>query len=112
MIEFLSTNIGVAEICRKYGIPPTAFDNWRKRFVDAGRRELAGIGGSGGGDPAKAMARPNPPAERRDRPRPARLHIRQGPSTAPAVTPTAEKRTTPPAPAHIKTAPWPLTLGI
>ena len=60
VIEFLSTNIGVAEICRKYDIPPTTFDNWRKRFVDAGKRELAGIGGNGRrSDPAKALAKEN-----------------------------------------------------
>ena len=59
MIEFLSTNIGVAEVCRKYGISPTTFDNWRKRFMDAGKRELAGIGGNGRSDPAKALAREN-----------------------------------------------------
>ena len=60
VVEFLSTNIGVAEICRKYGIPPTTFDNWRKRFVDAGKRELAGIGGGGRrSDPARALAKEN-----------------------------------------------------
>ena len=59
VVEFLSTNIGVAEICRKYGISPTTFNNWRKRFMDAGRRELAGIGGNGRSDPAKALAKEN-----------------------------------------------------
>ena len=59
MIEFLSTNIGVAEVCRKCGISPTTFDNWRKRFMDAGKRELAGIGGNGRSDPAKALAKEN-----------------------------------------------------
>ena len=59
VVEFLSTNIGVAEICRKYGISPTTFDNWRKRFMDAGKRELAGIGGNGKSDLAKAMAKEN-----------------------------------------------------
>ena len=59
MIEFLSTNMGVAEVCRKYGISPTTFDNWRRRFMDAGKRELAGIGGNGRSDPAKALAKEN-----------------------------------------------------
>ena len=57
VIEFISTNIGVAEICRKYSIAPTTFDKWRKRFMDAGKRELAGIGGNGRSDPAKAQAK-------------------------------------------------------
>ena len=57
VVEFITTDIGAAEICRKYGIPPTTFGGWRRRFTDAGRKELAGTGGDGGGDPAKAMAR-------------------------------------------------------
>ena len=57
VVEFLSTNIGVAETCRKYGISPTKFDNWRKRFMDASKRELAGIGGNRRSDPAKAQAK-------------------------------------------------------
>ena len=57
VVEFISTNIGVAEICRKYAISPTTFDKWRKRFMDAGKRELAGIGGNGRSDPAKAQAK-------------------------------------------------------
>ena len=59
VVEFPSTNIGVAEICRKHGISHTTFDNWRKRFMDAGKRELAGIGGNGMSDPAKALAQEN-----------------------------------------------------
>ena len=59
MVEFLSTNMGVAEVCRKYGISPTTSGNWRRRFMDAGKRELAGIGGNGRSDPAKALAKEN-----------------------------------------------------
>ena len=59
VVEYLSTNIGVAGICRKHGLSPTTFDNWRKRFMDAGKRELAGIGGNGRSDPAKALAKEN-----------------------------------------------------
>ena len=63
MVEFVSTSIGAAEICRKYGVPSATFDNWHRRFMDAGRRELAGIGGGGsnGGDPAKALAKETRP---------------------------------------------------
>ena len=57
MVEFLSTNMGVAEMCRKYAISPTTFDNWRRRFMDAGKRDLSGIGGDGRSDPAKALAK-------------------------------------------------------
>ena len=59
IVEYVSTNIGAAEICRKHGISPTTFDKWRKRFMDAGKRELEGIGGNGRSDPAKALAKEN-----------------------------------------------------
>ena len=59
VVEFLSTNISVAEVCRKYGISLTTFDNWRRWFMDTGKRELAGIGGNGRSDPAKARAKEN-----------------------------------------------------
>ena len=59
IVEYVSTSIGVAEICRKHGISPTTFDKWRKRFMDAGKRELEGIGGNGRSDPAKALAKEN-----------------------------------------------------
>ena len=55
-VKFVSTNIGAGEICRKYGIPQATLGNSRRMFMDADRRELAGIGGDDGGDPAKAMA--------------------------------------------------------
>ena len=54
---FLPANMGAAEVRRKCGIPPAMSGNWRRRFVDAGRRELAGAGGNGRSDPAKALAR-------------------------------------------------------
>ena len=57
VVGCLSTNIGVAGIRRKHGVSPTAFDNWRKRLMDAGKEELAGIGGSGRSDPTKAQAK-------------------------------------------------------
>ena len=43
--------------CLEHGVSLTTFDNWRKRFMDAGKRELAGIGGNGRSDPAKAQAK-------------------------------------------------------
>ena len=47
----------MSETCRKCGISPTTSDNWRKMAMDAGRRELAGIGGSCRSDPAKATSK-------------------------------------------------------
>ena len=56
MAGFLLANMGAAEARRKHGIPPATSGNRRRRFVDAGRRDLGGAGGSGRGDPAKALA--------------------------------------------------------
>ena len=61
MAGFLPANMGAAEVRRKYGIPPAMSGNWRRRFMDAGRGEPAGAGGSGRSDPAKALAREGEP---------------------------------------------------
>ena len=53
VVEFLSTDIGAAGICRKHGVPPSTFGGWRRRFMEAGSRELAG----GRNDPARVLAR-------------------------------------------------------
>ena len=59
MAGFRPANMGVAEVCRRRGISLTTFGNRRRRFMDAGKRELAGIGGNGRSDPAEALAGEN-----------------------------------------------------
>ena len=56
---FLSTNMGAAEACRKCDALPTMLGSWCRRSMGAGKRDLAGTGGDGGSDPAKAPAREN-----------------------------------------------------
>ena len=38
VLESLNTNIGVAELCRKYALTPTLFNYWRTRFIEGGDR--------------------------------------------------------------------------
>ena len=34
VLESLNTNIGTAEICRKYNIVPQTFYSWKEKFVE------------------------------------------------------------------------------
>ena len=61
MSEFLPASMGVAGVRRRYGIPSAASGSRRRRFVGAGKREPAGIGGNGRGDLANALAGENEP---------------------------------------------------
>jgi len=49
VLESLNTNIGVAELCRKYAVTPTLFNYWRTRVIVGGKQALAGFGRNGGG---------------------------------------------------------------
>ena len=40
ILESLNTNIGTAEICRKYNIHPQTFYSWKEKFVDGGKAAL------------------------------------------------------------------------
>ncbi len=51
--EFLPTDVGAAEMCRKHGVPPATFGGWRRRLMEVGSGDIAG----GGNDPARAPAR-------------------------------------------------------
>jgi transposase-like protein len=33
----LTTNIAVAELCRKYNLNPNVFYNWKQKFIEGGR---------------------------------------------------------------------------
>ena len=48
VVEFLSTNMGVAEVFRKHGVLPTTFDNWRRRFMTRARGSLAASAATAG----------------------------------------------------------------
>ena len=40
ILESLNTNIGTAELCRKYNIHPQTFYSWKEKFVDGGKAAL------------------------------------------------------------------------
>lgn len=41
VLESLTTNISVAELCRKYAINPNVFYRWKQRFIDGGKAALS-----------------------------------------------------------------------
>jgi transposase len=42
VMESLTTNITVAEICRKYNLNPNVFYNWKQKFIEGGKSALSG----------------------------------------------------------------------
>lgn len=41
VLESIRTNIGTAELCRKYNVHPPTFQTWRQQFMDAGKDRLS-----------------------------------------------------------------------
>lgn len=42
VLEFLNTNIGTAELCRKHRVQPPTFYRWRDKFLDGGKASIRG----------------------------------------------------------------------
>jgi transposase-like protein len=40
VLESLNTNIGQAELCRKYAVTPALFYHWKEKFIDGGKQAL------------------------------------------------------------------------
>ncbi|MGH2613111.1 MAG: transposase [Rhabdochlamydiaceae bacterium] len=55
VMESITTNITVAELCRKYNIQPPAFYQWKERFMEGGKMALTGRNG----DAAKHLQKEN-----------------------------------------------------
>lgn len=49
VLESMTTNITLAELCRKYNLNPNVFYHWKEKFVQGGKLALSG----GLEDPAK-----------------------------------------------------------
>jgi len=41
MESLTTTNITVAELCRKYNLNPNVFYNWKQKFIEGGRMALS-----------------------------------------------------------------------
>jgi len=54
VLESLNSNIGTAELCRKYAVTPTLFNYWRTRFIEGGKQALSGSRRNGGGEVLQA----------------------------------------------------------
>ena len=42
VMESLTTNITVSELCRKYNVSPNQYYIWKERFLEAGKQALSG----------------------------------------------------------------------
>lgn len=48
VMESINTSISIAELCRKYGVVPNTFYQWKERFLEAGKLGLTGGLGKNG----------------------------------------------------------------
>ena len=46
VLEFLETDIRVADLCRKHNITPGAFSKWKTRFIEGGKKSIESKGAS------------------------------------------------------------------
>ena len=44
VMESLTTNITLAELCRKYNLKPNVFYGWKQKFIEGGKMALTGSG--------------------------------------------------------------------
>ena len=54
VLESLNTNIGLAELCRKYAVNPVVFYAWKEKFIEGGKQALARSRRNGGGGELQA----------------------------------------------------------
>ncbi len=53
VMESINTSASIAELCRKYGVVPNTFYQWKERFLEAGKLGLSG--GLKNGDASKEL---------------------------------------------------------
>ena len=46
VVEFFTTSIPAAELCRKHSVSPATFQDWKDKFLQGGRQALADWGGA------------------------------------------------------------------
>ena len=44
VMEFFSTNVTAAELCRKHNMPPATFQNWKDMFLHGDKQALLNSG--------------------------------------------------------------------
>ena len=44
VVEFFTTRISAAELCRRHNVSPAAFQDWKEKFLQGGRQAPAGHG--------------------------------------------------------------------
>jgi transposase-like protein len=58
VMESINTSISIAELCRKYGVVPNTFYQWKERFLEAGKLGLTG-GSSKNGSASRELENEN-----------------------------------------------------
>jgi transposase-like protein len=48
VMESINTSISISELCRKYGVVPNTFYQWKERFLESGKLGLTGGFGKNG----------------------------------------------------------------
>ena len=44
VVEFFTTRISAAELCRRHNVSPATFQDWKEKFLQGGRQALASHG--------------------------------------------------------------------
>lgn len=42
VMESINTSVSISELCRKYGVVPNTFYDWKEKFLEAGKLGLSG----------------------------------------------------------------------
>jgi transposase-like protein len=57
VMESVNTSISISELCRKYGVVPNTFYQWKEKFLEAGKLGLSG--GLKNGDASRELENEN-----------------------------------------------------
>ena len=55
VMESLTTNISVADLCRKHSVSPVQFYQWKERFIEGGKDALSGPRSNGKTDEVERL---------------------------------------------------------
>lgn len=58
VMESINTSISISELCRKYGVVPNTFYQWKERFLESGKLGLSG-GLTKNGDASRELENEN-----------------------------------------------------
>jgi len=59
VMESINTSISISELCRKHGVVPTTFYQWKERFLESGKLGLSGGLTKNGGASSRELENEN-----------------------------------------------------